>query len=74
MDVTLPRQGQAVMDYSERLFERSTFQASLNSLERDMHTLLLWWCQVLLSCLLVHTSSVRCGSGHMTMASRHSYS
>ena len=38
MDVTLPRQGQAVMDYSERLFERSTFQASLNSLERDMHT------------------------------------
>lgn len=38
MDVTLPRQGQAVMDYSERLFERSTFQASLNSLERDMNT------------------------------------
>ena len=38
MDVTLPRQGQAVMDYSERLFERSTFQASLNSLEREMHT------------------------------------
>ncbi len=38
MDVTLPRQGQAIMDYSERLFERSTFQASLNSLERDMHT------------------------------------
>jgi RNA polymerase-associated protein len=38
MDVTLPRQGQAVMDYSERLFERSTFQASLNSLERDMRT------------------------------------
>jgi len=38
MDVTLPRQGQAVMDYSVRLFERSTFQASLNSLERDMHT------------------------------------
>ena len=38
MDVTLPRQGKAVMDYSERLFERSTFQASLNSLERDMHT------------------------------------
>ena len=38
MDVTLPRQGQAVMDYSARLFERSTFQASLNSLEREMHT------------------------------------
>ena len=38
MDVTLPRQGQAVMDFSERLFERSTFQASLNSLEREMHT------------------------------------
>ena len=38
MDVTLPRQGQAVMDYSERLFERSTFQASLNPLEREMHT------------------------------------
>ena len=38
VDVTLPRQGQAVMDYSARLFERSTFQASLNSLERDMHT------------------------------------
>ena len=38
MDVTLPRQGQAVMDYSVRLFERSTFQASLNSLEREMHT------------------------------------
>ena len=38
MEVTLPRQGQAVMDYSERLFERSTFQASLNSLERDMNT------------------------------------
>lgn len=38
MDVTLPRQGQAVMDYSARLFERSTFQASLNSLERDMNT------------------------------------
>ena len=37
MDVTLPRQGQAVMDYSARLFERSTFQASLNSLEREMH-------------------------------------
>jgi len=38
MDVTLPPQGQAVMDYSARLFERSTFQASLNSLEREMHT------------------------------------
>ena len=38
LDVTLPRQGQAVMDYSARLFERSTFQASLNSLEREMHT------------------------------------
>ena len=38
MDVTLPRQGQAVMDYSARLVERSTFQASLNSLEREMHT------------------------------------
>ena len=38
MDVTLPRQGQAVIDYSARLFERSTFQASLNSLEREMHT------------------------------------
>ena len=38
MDVTLPRQGQPVMDYSARLFERSTFQASLNSLEREMHT------------------------------------
>ena len=38
MDVTLPRQGQAVMDYSERLFERATFQASLNPLEREMHT------------------------------------
>ena len=38
MDVTLPRQGQAVMDYSARLFERSTFQTSLNSLEREMHT------------------------------------
>ena len=38
MDVTLPPQGQAVMDYSARLFERSTFQASLNSLERDMNT------------------------------------
>ncbi|MDC0038271.1 glutathione S-transferase N-terminal domain-containing protein [Gammaproteobacteria bacterium] len=38
MDVTLPRQGQAVMDYSARLFERSTFQAGLNSLEREMHT------------------------------------
>ena len=38
MDVTLPRQGQAVMDYSARLFERSTFQPSLNSLEREMHT------------------------------------
>jgi RNA polymerase-associated protein len=38
MDVTLPRQGQAVMDYSARLFERSSFQASLNSLEREMHT------------------------------------
>ena len=38
MDVTLPRQGQAVMDYSARLFERATFQASLNSLEREMHT------------------------------------
>ena len=38
MDVTLPRQGQAVMDYSARLFERSTFQASLNSLERELHT------------------------------------
>ena len=38
MDVTLPRQGPAVMDYSARLFERSTFQASLNSLEREMHT------------------------------------
>ena len=38
MDETLPRQGRAVMDYSARLFERSTFQASLNSLEREMHT------------------------------------
>ncbi len=38
MDVTLPRQGQAVMDDSAPLFRRSTFQASVNSLEREMQT------------------------------------
>ena len=38
MDVTLPRQGQAVMDYSARLLERSPSPASPNSLERETHT------------------------------------
>jgi RNA polymerase-associated protein len=36
LDMAMPRQGKAVMDYSKRLFARPTFRASLNPLEREM--------------------------------------
>jgi RNA polymerase-associated protein len=35
--IELPRQAKAVNDYSERIFKRPSFQASLSDAERDMH-------------------------------------
>ena len=36
LNIVLPKQAQAVEDYSERLFERESFQASLSDTERDL--------------------------------------
>lgn len=36
LNIVLPKQAQAVVDYSERLFERESFQASLSDTERDL--------------------------------------
>ena len=36
LNIVLPKQAQAVVDYSERLFERESFQESLSDTERDL--------------------------------------
>lgn len=36
LNITLPKQAQMVEAYSERLFEREAFQASLSDTERDL--------------------------------------
>ena len=36
LNIVLPKQAQVVVDYSERLFEREAFQASLSDTERDL--------------------------------------
>lgn len=36
LNIVLPKQAQAVTDYSERLFERESFQESLSDTERDL--------------------------------------
>lgn len=36
LGVELPKQGKAILDYAERLFERESFQESLSEIEREM--------------------------------------
>lgn len=36
LNIVLPKQAQVIVDYSERLFEREAFQASLSDSERDL--------------------------------------
>ncbi|WP_257252699.1 MULTISPECIES: glutathione S-transferase N-terminal domain-containing protein [unclassified Endozoicomonas] len=36
MGIELPRQGQAILDYAERLFERESFKESLSEIEKEM--------------------------------------
>ncbi len=36
LNIVLPKQAQVVVDYSERLFERDAFQASLSDTEQDL--------------------------------------
>lgn len=36
LNIVLPQQAQVVVDYSEKLFEREAFQASLSDTERDL--------------------------------------
>ena len=36
MNIVLPKQAQVVVEYSERLFEREAFQASVSDAERDL--------------------------------------
>ncbi|MDD7805107.1 MAG: glutathione S-transferase N-terminal domain-containing protein [Endozoicomonas sp. (ex Botrylloides leachii)] len=36
MDIELPKQGEAIVNYAERLFERESFQNSLSEIEREM--------------------------------------
>ncbi|WP_252179327.1 glutathione S-transferase N-terminal domain-containing protein [Endozoicomonas sp. 4G] len=36
MGIELPKQGQAILDYAERLFERESFKDSLSEIEKEM--------------------------------------
>jgi RNA polymerase-associated protein len=36
LNIVLPKQAQVVVDYSEKLFEREAFQASMSDTERDL--------------------------------------
>ncbi|WP_330926142.1 glutathione S-transferase N-terminal domain-containing protein [Candidatus Sororendozoicomonas aggregata] len=36
LGIELPKQGKAILDYGERLFERESFQDSLSEIEREM--------------------------------------
>ncbi len=36
LGITLPKQGQAILDYAERIFDRDSFQASLTESEREL--------------------------------------